>query len=58
MPSSQEEADIVEQSKRVANDAEDVPRVLKRATQDGKGESEPPPSDWTGYATEGVIRED
>jgi hypothetical protein len=58
MPANQEEADIVEESKKHANDAEDVPRVLKRATDDGKGETEPPPSDWTGYATEGVIREE
>lgn len=49
---------MVEASRRAANDDEDVPNALKRATDDGKGESEPPPSDWTGYAREGAVREE
>jgi hypothetical protein len=32
----------------------DVQRALARETQDGKGEEDPGPSDWQGYATEGV----
>lgn len=50
--------DIVEESRLISHDVTDVPNALKRATDDGKGESEPSPSNWNGYATEGVIRED
>jgi hypothetical protein len=33
---------------------DDVQHALSRETQDGKGDEEPGPSDWNGYATEGV----
>lgn len=36
------------------NDEEDVAAALERTTQDGKGDEDPGPSDWQGYATEGV----
>lgn len=32
----------------------DVQRALSRETSDGKGDEDPGPSDWNGYATEGV----
>lgn len=32
----------------------DVERALARETQDGKGDEDPGPSDWNGFATEGV----
>lgn len=43
------------------HDDEDVKAALERETQDGPGftdESELPPSDFQGYATEGVEKED
>lgn len=40
------------------HDDTDVPAALKRETQDGKGEEDPGPSDWNGYATEGVEQEE
>ncbi len=36
----------------------DVAFCLARSTQDGKGEREPSPSNFTGYITEGVEKED
>jgi hypothetical protein len=33
---------------------DDVQHALSRDTQDGPGEEDPGPSDWRGYATEGV----
>jgi hypothetical protein len=35
----------------------DVARALKRETFDGKGDEDPGPSDWNGFATEGVEKE-
>lgn len=35
----------------------DVDRALERETQDGKGDEDPGPSDWNGFATEGVEEE-
>jgi hypothetical protein len=35
----------------------DVKRALARETQDGKGDEDPGPSDWNGFATEGVEEE-
>lgn len=39
-------------------DKKDVAAALKRETQDGKGDEDPGPSDWNGYATEGVEKEE
>lgn len=36
---------------------DDVKRALERETQDGKGDEDPGPSDWNGFATEGVEKE-
>jgi hypothetical protein len=36
----------------------DVQRALERETADGKGDEDPGPSDWNGYATEGVEEEE
>jgi hypothetical protein len=36
----------------------DIKRALARETQDGKGDEEPPLSDFQGFATEGVEKED
>lgn len=36
----------------------DVNKALDRETQDGPGDEDPGPSDWQGYATEGVEVED
>lgn len=35
----------------------DVPFALARVTQDGRGEREPGPSDFTGYASPDAVRE-
>jgi hypothetical protein len=35
----------------------DVKRALERETQDGKGDEDPGPSDWNGFATDGVEKE-
>lgn len=35
----------------------DVKRALERETQDGKGDTDPGPSDFQGFATEGVEKE-
>jgi hypothetical protein len=32
----------------------DVKRALERETQDGKGDEDPGPSDWNGFATDDV----
>jgi hypothetical protein len=39
-------------------DEEDVPAVLNRETFDGFGIDEIPPSDFAGFATEGVEKEE
>lgn len=36
----------------------DIKRALDRETQDGKGDEDPGPSDFQGFATEGVEKED
>lgn len=36
----------------------DVAFALARHTEDGKGDDPPPPSDFTGFPTEGVIKEE
>jgi hypothetical protein len=35
----------------------DVSRALERQTDDGKGDEDPGPSDWNGYATNNVEKE-
>jgi hypothetical protein len=35
----------------------DVKRALERETQDGRGDEDPGPSDWNGFATDGVEQE-
>lgn len=36
----------------------DIKRALERETQDGKGDEDPGPSDFQGFATDGVEKED
>lgn len=43
---------------RFHRDEEDVPMALAKETQDGRGEEELSPSDFTGFPTEGVEKED
>lgn len=38
------------------HDETDVPEALRRTTQDGPGDEDPGPSDFQGFATEGVER--
>lgn len=45
---------ITVQAPDVADSHDDVEHALARETQDGKGEEDPGPSDWNGYATDGV----
>lgn len=42
---------------KVHFDEIDVPFALARQTQDGRGERDPGPSDWTGYADPDAVRE-
>jgi hypothetical protein len=51
---TQAAADAPETAKAVKADVE---RALARETQDGKGDEDPGPSDWNGFATEGVEKE-
>lgn len=39
-------------------DETDVPAALERETQDGRGDEALSPSDFKGFATEGVEKED
>jgi hypothetical protein len=43
---------------RFHRDEEDVPMALAKETQDGRGEEELAPSDFKGFPTEGVEKED
>lgn len=46
---------ITAQAPETADPVEDdVQHALSRETQDGKGDEDPGPSDWNGYATDGV----
>lgn len=42
---------------KLHHDETDVPFALARVTQDGRGDEEPGPSDWTGYASPDAVKE-
>lgn len=52
------EEEAIEAKPKVHYDEIDVAACLARETEDGPGEQPPKPSDWVGFAMEGVERED
>jgi len=55
---SEESEDVLEAPDTAKAYKVDVHRALERETDDGKGDEDPGPSDWNGYATEGVEEEE